>query len=274
MVKDREDYGLEFEKRRVERNRSEEELRKEEVKSMVTTKEKVSLGELVSRYIDESTKRQAREEEIMKKFVENTRASLKAHDIGIKNLEKKVKECTQAIKDCLSQQNDKVDEEIVNVVTIGETRETTSKPSTFSEKVKRRIFEEQLLLDDLGTLPVNLPIINSIKNNSKEVRFMQELIKKKDSLEKNASVKLNARCSAVLRNEFPPKERDPGSFTLPCLIGKLEISNVLADSGASISIMPYSMFLCVGVGSLRPFIMDIEMADKSMQSPKGIVENV
>ena len=88
------------------------------------------------------------------------------------------------------------------------------------------------------------------------------------------SVQLNARCSAVIRNELPPKEKDPGSFTLPCLIGNLEISNALADLGASISIMPYSMFLRLGVGNLKTIKMDIEMADKTMQSPKGIVENV
>ncbi|GJS90474.1 putative reverse transcriptase, RNA-dependent DNA polymerase [Tanacetum coccineum] len=50
--------------------------------------------------------------------------------------------------------------------------------------------------------------------------------------------------------------------------------NALADLGASISIMPYSLFKRLGLGSLKPIIMTIEMADRSMQSPKGIKENV
>ncbi|GJV78121.1 hypothetical protein Tco_1509705 [Tanacetum coccineum] len=55
-------------------------------------------------------------------------------------------------------------------------------------------------------------------------------------------VKLNARCSVVLQNELLPKEKDPGSFVLPCIIGNTTVSNALADLGASIRVMPFSMF--------------------------------
>ncbi|GKA46269.1 retrovirus-related pol polyprotein from transposon TNT 1-94 [Tanacetum coccineum] len=87
-------------------------------------------------------------------------------------------------------------------------------------------------------------------------------------------VKLNARCSAILQNELPPKEKDPGSFILPRVIGTTTVSNALADLGASISIMPFSLFKRLGLGNPKPINMVIEMADRSMQSPKGIVENV
>nr|GEW46718.1 hypothetical protein [Tanacetum cinerariifolium] len=86
-------------------------------------------------------------------------------------------------------------------------------------------------------------------------------------------VKLNARCSAELQNELPPKEKDPGSFVLPCIIGNTTVSNALADLGAS-SVMPFSMFKRLGLKNPSPVNMVIEMADRSMQSPKGIVENV
>ena len=107
-------------------------------------------------------------------------------------------------------QNERVDEEIVNTVTIGETKlvsteETRNEPTAFSEKVKRRLVKKQLLLDDLGTLPVNLPLVDSIKNcfgsvssslrnKSNKIQIVEELINKKGSLEGIASVKLNARC--------------------------------------------------------------------------------
>ncbi|GJY50539.1 homeodomain-like protein [Tanacetum coccineum] len=58
------------------------------------------------------------------------------------------------------------------------------------------------------------------------------------------------------------------------LLKKLEFSNALADLGASISVIPFSMFKRLGLGNPRPVNMVIEMADRSMQSPKGIVENV
>ncbi|GKD74522.1 putative reverse transcriptase, RNA-dependent DNA polymerase, partial [Tanacetum coccineum] len=52
------------------------------------------------------------------------------------------------------------------------------------------------------------------------------------------------------------------------------MSNALADLGASISVMPYSSFKRLGLGRLKPIKMTIEMADRSMESPKGIKENV
>ncbi|GKG15655.1 reverse transcriptase domain-containing protein, partial [Tanacetum coccineum] len=87
-------------------------------------------------------------------------------------------------------------------------------------------------------------------------------------------VKLNSRCSAILQNELPPKKKDPKSFILPCVIGNTTVSNALADLGARISVMPFSTLKRLGLGNPKPINMMIEIADKSMQSPKGIVENV
>ncbi|GJS33471.1 homeodomain-like protein [Tanacetum coccineum] len=75
-------------------------------------------------------------------------------------------------------------------------------------------------------------------------------------------------------NELPPKEKDPGSFILPCVIGNTTVRNALEDLGASISVMPFFMFKRLDLGNLKPINMMIDMADRSMQSPKGIVENV
>ncbi|GJT23907.1 zinc knuckle CX2CX4HX4C containing protein [Tanacetum coccineum] len=85
---------------------------------------------------------------------------------------------------------------------------------------------------------------------------------------------MNPRCSTLLQNHFPPKEQDPGSFILPCSIGKLDFKNALADLGASISIMPFSMYKCLGIGTLEPINMIIEMADNTKCTPKEIVENL
>ncbi|GJR52966.1 hypothetical protein Tco_1403487 [Tanacetum coccineum] len=55
-------------------------------------------------------------------------------------------------------------------------------------------------------------------------------------------VKLNARCFAVLQNKLTPKEKDPGSFVLPCIIGNTIVSNALANLVANISVIPFSVF--------------------------------
>ncbi|GKF30065.1 zinc knuckle CX2CX4HX4C containing protein, partial [Tanacetum coccineum] len=85
---------------------------------------------------------------------------------------------------------------------------------------------------------------------------------------------MNPRCSALLQNLLPPKEQDLRSFILPCSIGKLDFNKALADLGASINIMPLSMYKCLGIGKLEPINLVIEMADNTKCTPKGIVENL
>ncbi|GJS54907.1 reverse transcriptase domain-containing protein [Tanacetum coccineum] len=85
---------------------------------------------------------------------------------------------------------------------------------------------------------------------------------------------MNERCSAVLLNKLPLKEKDPGSFTIPCDIGDLHINNALADLGASISLMPYLMYDKLGLGEPKPTRMSLELADRSIQYPRGIAEKV
>ncbi|GJS06208.1 DNA-directed DNA polymerase [Tanacetum coccineum] len=69
------------------------------------------------------------------------------------------------------------------------------------------------------------------------------------------------RCSAVLLNKLPSKEKDPGSFTIPCDIGQLHIDNALADLGASISLMPYTVYKKLGLGEPKATRMSLKLVD-------------
>ncbi|GJU02659.1 DNA-directed DNA polymerase [Tanacetum coccineum] len=81
-------------------------------------------------------------------------------------------------------------------------------------------------------------------------------------LEEACKIIMNERCSAVLLNKLPSKEKDPGSFTIPCDIGQLHIDNALADLGASISLMPYTMYKKLGLGEPKATRMSLELADR------------
>nr|GEX41914.1 hypothetical protein [Tanacetum cinerariifolium] len=72
---------------------------------------------------------------------------------------------------------------------------------------------------------------------------------------------MNERCLAVLLNELSSKEKNPGSFTIPCEIGHLHIDNALADLGASISLMPCTMYEKLGLGEPKPTRMSLKLAD-------------
>ncbi|KAG8490843.1 hypothetical protein CXB51_014050 [Gossypium anomalum] len=87
-------------------------------------------------------------------------------------------------------------------------------------------------------------------------------------------VEHNEECSAILQNKLPTKLKDPRSFTIPCLIGSLNVEKALADLGASINLMPYKMFKQLGLGEPKPTRMSIQLADRSVRYPKGIIEDV
>nr|GEV31367.1 hypothetical protein [Tanacetum cinerariifolium] len=103
---------------------------------------------------------------------------------------------------------------------------------------------------------------------------MKDFVANKPWTEEDKEIRMNPRCSALLQNQLSPKEQDPGSFILPCSIGRLDFNNALVDLGASISVMPLSMYKCLGIGKLKPINMVIKMDDNTKCTPKGIVENL
>ncbi|GJY45810.1 hypothetical protein Tco_0434873 [Tanacetum coccineum] len=108
----------------------------------------------------------------------------------------------------------------------------------------------------------------------KYAKFMKDLLARKEKTEETSKIVLNERCSAVLLNKIPFKEKDPGSFTIPRVIGKVGINKAPFDIGANISLLPYSMYTRLDLGELKPTRMCIELANKSTQYPRGIAENV
>ncbi|GKA17788.1 DNA-directed DNA polymerase [Tanacetum coccineum] len=108
----------------------------------------------------------------------------------------------------------------------------------------------------------------------KYTKFLKELLSNKTRLEEACIVTMNERCSTISLNKLPSKEKDPRSFTISCDIGHLHINNALADLGASISLMPYTMYEKLGLGEPKPTRMSLELADGSIQYLRGTAENV
>ncbi|GJY58114.1 hypothetical protein Tco_0458006 [Tanacetum coccineum] len=77
-----------------------------------------------------------------------------------------------------------------------------------------------------------------------------------------------------INNTIPQKEKDLGSFTLPCFINNTCFDNARVDLGASISVMPLLTYLNLGLGELAHTRLTMELADRTVKYPKGITENV
>nr|GEY75744.1 hypothetical protein [Tanacetum cinerariifolium] len=75
-------------------------------------------------------------------------------------------------------------------------------------------------------------------------------------------------------NSIPQKEKDPGSFILPCYINNVCFDIALADLGASVSIMPFSTYLNLGLGELAHTKLTVELEYRTVKYPKGIVKKL
>lgn len=85
---------------------------------------------------------------------------------------------------------------------------------------------------------------------------------------------LSEECLAMIINKVPNKEKDPKGFIAPCTIGGLVDERALVNLRASINLMPYKIFKKFGHGEPKPIKMMLQLADRSTQQPRGIVEDL
>ena len=93
-------------------------------------------------------------------------------------------------------------------------------------------------------------------------------------MEDYETVKLTEECSSIIKRKIPEKLKDPGSFTIPCVIGELHIEKALCDLGASINLMPLSIFQKLNLEEITPTTITLQLADRSITYPRGIIEDV
>ncbi|CAM8920166.1 unnamed protein product [Rhodiola kirilowii] len=103
---------------------------------------------------------------------------------------------------------------------------------------------------------------------------MNEILTGKRKIEGTKTVALSEECSAAIHLPMPPKLKDSGSISIPCDICGIIIRRALCDLGASVSIMPYSLYAKQNLGDLCPTNISIHLADRSCRFLKGILKDV
>nr|GFB87548.1 reverse transcriptase domain-containing protein [Tanacetum cinerariifolium] len=103
---------------------------------------------------------------------------------------------------------------------------------------------------------------------------LKALIGNKEKLSEMARTPMNEHCSAVILNKLPKKLGDPGKFLIPCEFPGMDECLALADLGASINLMPLSVWKELSLPELTPSCMTLELADRSVSKPIGITKDV
>ncbi|XP_047171376.1 uncharacterized protein LOC124839559 [Vigna umbellata] len=123
-------------------------------------------------------------------------------------------------------------------------------------------------------LEINIPFSEALQQMPSYEKFLKELLTKKRKYIEKEIIEVQGNCSAIIHKLLPPKFKDPGSFTIPCTIGELVVGRALIDLGASINLMPFSMFKKIEGVELKPTRMTLQLVDMYLKYPNGVVEDV
>jgi hypothetical protein len=134
----------------------------------------------------------------------------------------------------------------------------------------------QDMLEIFKQVKINIPLLDAIKQIPSYSKFLKELCTQKRKT-KNHTLKkvvLTERVSSLLKHSILPKFKDPGAPTISCTIGDHKIGKSLLDLGAGVNLLPYSVYLQLGLGELTPTTVILQLADRSIKKPRGIIEDV
>ncbi|CAN6542471.1 unnamed protein product [Malus baccata var. baccata] len=145
-------------------------------------------------------------------------------------------------------------------------------PSRFMQTKKEEA--EKDILETFRKVQVNIPLFDAIKQVPRYAKFLKELCTTRKRMSTKEVVKVGENVSAILQRKLPPKCKDPGSFTIPCVIGNTRFESAMLDLGASINVMPYSIYASMNLGALKNDGVIIQLADRSNAYPKGVLEDV
>ncbi|CAN6707320.1 unnamed protein product [Malus baccata var. baccata] len=148
----------------------------------------------------------------------------------------------------------------------------TAKAIMFRQSKKEEA--EKDILETFQKVQVNIPLLDAIKQVPRYAKFLKELYTTRRRISNKEVVQVSENVSAVLQRKLPPKCKDPGSFTIPCVIGNTKFEQCMLDLGASINVMPYSIYASMNLGELKNDGVIIQLADRSNAYPKGVLEDV
>ncbi|XP_070056963.1 uncharacterized protein [Nicotiana tomentosiformis] len=120
-------------------------------------------------------------------------------------------------------------------------------PPPFPQRLRKKNHDHMFhkFLDMLKQILLNIPLVDMIRE-----------------------------CTSRIQHKLPQKLKDLGSFTIPVMIGEIDMGRALCDLGASINLMPFSVLKQLGLGAPRPTTMMLQLADRSYVYPEGVIEDV
>ncbi|GJY55068.1 reverse transcriptase domain-containing protein [Tanacetum coccineum] len=138
-------------------------------------------------------------------------------------------------------------------------------PETSTEKAQNPNLENTAHVIGLKDALIEMPKFN---------KWLSSLLRNKEKLEEIAITTVNAECSVIIMNKVPEKLEDPRKFLILCALQELNRTSALADSGASINLLPHSIYKKLELEALTPTRMTLKLPNRSITHPMGIADDV
>jgi hypothetical protein len=149
-------------------------------------------------------------------------------------------------------------------------------PAPFPQRLQppQKLSQNSEVFEIFKQVKINIPLLDAIKQIPSYAKFLKDLctVKRKLNVQKKAF--LCEQVSAIIQHNTPPKYKDPGCPTISCVIGNFRIEKALLNLGASVNLLPYLVYEQLGLGELKPTGIILQFADRSVKTPRGIVEDV
>ncbi|KAK4706456.1 hypothetical protein R3W88_033992 [Solanum pinnatisectum] len=139
---------------------------------------------------------------------------------------------------------------------------------SMEEMMKKIMVEQAQLAADVRNSQL------ATQNLEKQFGQYAKYVANKKRLTEYETIALTEECTFRIQNKLPTKLKDPGSFTVQITIGQSIHARGLCDVGASVNLMPTLLYKKLGLDSLKPTTIIIQLADRSVARPEGVVEDV
>ncbi|KAL4284010.1 hypothetical protein GQ457_16G015110 [Hibiscus cannabinus] len=149
-------------------------------------------------------------------------------------------------------------------------------PPPFPQRLKKQKQDYQFkkFMDILKQVHINLPLVEALQQMPNYAKFLKDMVTRKKRIEEFETAAATETCLALMHIKVPAKITDPDSFTIECLIGHNYPTKALCDPGASINLMPKSVFQKLGIGEAKPTTVMLQLADHSYVQPEGKIEDI
>ena len=130
------------------------------------------------------------------------------------------------------------------------------------------------VLETFQQVQVTIPLLDAIQQVPAYAKFLKDMCTKKRNTQVPKKIFLAANISEVITNTLPTKYKDLSCPTITCTIWDSTIKNCLVDLGASVNLLPLSVYEQLGLTGLKQTKITLQLADHSVRKPLGEIEDV